>query len=33
VVTGASPYIDVSNLLPVIEKLDGKLNVVRGRPP
>jgi predicted RND superfamily exporter protein len=33
VVTGRIPDIDVSNLLPVIEKLDGKLNVVRDAHP
>ncbi|MGH6748819.1 MAG: efflux RND transporter permease subunit [Methyloceanibacter sp.] len=33
VVTGRIPDIDVSDLLPVIEKLDGKLNVVRDAHP
>ena len=33
VVTGRIPDIDVSNLLPVIEKLDGKLNIVRDAHP
>ncbi len=33
VVTGRIPDIDVSNLLPVIEKLDDKLNVVRDAHP
>jgi predicted RND superfamily exporter protein len=33
VVTGRIPDIDVSDLLPVIEKLDGKLNVVRDTHP
>ena len=33
VVTGRIPDIDVSDLLPVIEKLDGKLNVVRDVHP
>jgi uncharacterized protein len=33
VVTGRIPDIDVSDLLPVIEKLDGKLSVVRDTHP
>jgi len=33
VVTGRIPDIDVSDLLPVIEKLDGKLNAVRDAHP
>jgi uncharacterized protein len=33
VVTGRIPDIDVSDLLPVIEQLDGKLNVVRDAHP
>jgi uncharacterized protein len=33
VVTGRIPDVDVSDLLPVIEKLDGKLNVVRDANP
>ena len=33
VVTGRIPDVDVSNLLPVIEKLDGKLNAVRDANP
>jgi len=33
VVTGRIPDVDVSDLLPVIEKLDGKLNAVRDAHP
>ena len=33
VVTGRIPDVDVSDLLPIIEKLDGKLNVVRDANP
>jgi predicted RND superfamily exporter protein len=33
VVTGRIPDVDVSDLLPVIEKLDGKLNAVRDANP
>jgi len=33
VVTGRIPDVDISDLLPVIKKLDGKLNVVRDANP